>query len=61
MSALITGYVFIRLRCALVLDFPHPSLRRRGALTLLIRLFTRKCRQLKSCHVRPGKRKVMNM
>lgn len=60
MSALISSYVFIRL-CVPALDFPHGSLRRHGAFTLLIWLFSLKCRQLKSCHVRLGKKKVMNM
>lgn len=59
MRALISSYAFIRLS-VLVLDFPHLSLRRDGAFTQLIWLFSLNCRQLKSCHVRVGK-KVMNM
>lgn len=51
MRALISSYAFIRLS-VLVLDFPHLSLRRHGAFTLLIWLFSLNCRQLKSCHVR---------
>lgn len=56
MSALISSYVFIRL-CVPASDFPHGSLRRHGAFTPLIWLFSLKCRQLKSCHVRLGKKK----
>lgn len=59
MRALISSYAFIRLS-VLVLDFPHLSLRRDGAFTQLIWLFSLNCRQLKSCHVRVEK-KVMNM
>lgn len=55
MRALISSYEFIRLS-VLVLDFPHLSLRRPGAFTLLIWLFSPNCRQLKSCHVRLKKK-----
>lgn len=50
MRALISSYAFIRLS-VLVVDFPHHPLRRHGAFTLLIWLFSLNCRQLKPRHV----------
>lgn len=61
MRAIISSYAFIRLSVP-VMDSPHLSLRRHRAFTLFIWLFSLlNCRQLKSCHVRAGKKKVMNM